>query len=168
MAKNVSRGQTSLKKTVQVSKDEDKRRYESNSNPVRSDSIKWQQTSSSSSSVKISEEVEERKRNLPNDRKVEETEDEEKAKFYSRQAAARSRSTDVTTFKKEIFTEERRHTDCGDIRISSRFPSLIHFFSIVNIFLIYIYICVSYVFFSFSISIFYMYVNILYLIKVID
>lgn len=144
MAKNVSRGQTSLKKTAQVSKDEDKRRYESNSNTVRSDSIKWQQTSSS---VKISEEVEERKRNLPNDRKVEETEDEEKAKFYGRQAAARSRSTDVTTFKKEKYTEERRHTDCGDIRIPSRLSSLIHFFSMVNIFDIYV-ICIFFFFYS--------------------
>nr|XP_050861921.1 uncharacterized protein LOC127069188 [Vespula vulgaris] len=116
LAKNVSRGQTSLKKTAQVSKDEDKGRYESSSNTVRSDSIKWQQTSSS----KISEEVDERKRNLPNERKVEEVEEEEKAKFHGRQAAARSRSTDVTIFKKEKYTEERRHTDCGDIRISSR------------------------------------------------
>ncbi|KAK2589297.1 hypothetical protein KPH14_007848 [Odynerus spinipes] len=111
LPRNVSRGQTSSssKKPAQLSRDEDKRRYESPVNS-QSDPIKWQQTSP----AKISHEAEDRKRGMVPSEK------EEEVKFYAKQPAARSRSTDVTSFKKEKYTEERRHTDCGDIRISSR------------------------------------------------
>ncbi|XP_015186153.1 PREDICTED: uncharacterized protein LOC107071566 isoform X1 [Polistes dominula] len=115
LAKNISRGQTSFKKTSQSqvsTKDEDKRRYDnSSSSPKNNDSIKWQQTSS----AKITHNEDDRKSNPQNEREI-----AEKNKFYGKQVAARSRSTDVPTFKKEKFTEERRHTDCGDIRIASR------------------------------------------------
>lgn len=116
LAKNISRGQTSFKKIAQAqisTKDEEKRGYDNLPiNSKNNDSIKWQQTSS----PKINHNEEDRKTNNVQNQK----ELEDKNKFYGRQVAARSRSTDVPTFKKDKFTEERRHTDCGDIRFSSR------------------------------------------------
>ncbi|KAI4503760.1 hypothetical protein M0802_001163, partial [Mischocyttarus mexicanus] len=97
LAKNISRSQTSFKKTAQVLKDEDKRRYENNhpsSSLKNNEPIKSQQTSSSSSSTKVSQEEENRKKNVSNEK-----EGEEKSKWIPQINSVRFRG-DTSTFAK--------------------------------------------------------------------